>query len=144
MLITLSIWLLFSNASTLKKDKSILYSRIVMKELILGSIITFTSLYTILSGSSIEICINKCCYIKKFTIFIYGFPTVVPLFTQTCLVKIYKKKQIISFNPENIIANGSFSSAISIITLIIILFVYMPEQWFNIVSILHKQWKSIC
>lgn len=42
--------------------------------------------------------------------------------------KSVKKEQSVSFNPENIIINGSFSSAISVITLLLILFIYMPEQ----------------
>lgn len=50
--------------------------------------------------------------------------------------KTVKKEQNVSFNPESIIINGSFSSAISVITLLLMLFIYMPEQWFNIVSIL--------
>lgn len=40
------------------------------------------------------------------------------------------------FKPENITINSSLSSTISIITLLLILFIYVPAQWFNIVNIL--------
>ena len=40
------------------------------------------------------------------------------------------------FKPESITVNSSLSSSISIITLLLILFIYMPAQWFNIVNIL--------
>jgi len=42
----------------------------------------------------------------------------------------------ILFKPENITINSSLSSTISIITLLLILFIYMPTQWFNLVNIL--------
>ena len=42
----------------------------------------------------------------------------------------------ISFKPENITISSSFSSSISIITLLLLLFIYVPGEWFNIVSIL--------
>lgn len=40
------------------------------------------------------------------------------------------------FKQENITLNSALSSTISIITLLLILFIYMPAQWFNIVNIL--------
>jgi NADH-ubiquinone oxidoreductase chain 2 len=40
------------------------------------------------------------------------------------------------FKPENITLNSSLSSSISILTLLLILFIYVPAQWFNIVNIL--------
>ena len=42
----------------------------------------------------------------------------------------------ISFKPENISINSALASTISIITLIQILFIFVPEEWFNIISIL--------
>lgn len=42
----------------------------------------------------------------------------------------------VSFKPENITISSSFSSSISIITLLLLLFIYVPGEWFNIVSIL--------
>ena len=45
----------------------------------------------------------------------------------------YKK---VWFKPENITVNSSLSGSISIITLLLILFIYMPAQWFNLVNIL--------
>jgi NADH-ubiquinone oxidoreductase chain 2 len=46
----------------------------------------------------------------------------------------FTKKVI--FKPENITINSSLSTSISVITLLLILFIYMPEEWFNIVNIL--------
>lgn len=37
---------------------------------------------------------------------------------------------------ENIVISTSLSSSISILTLLLILFIYMPEEWFNVVSII--------
>ena len=42
----------------------------------------------------------------------------------------------ILFSPENITLSGSLSSLISINTLLLTLFIFMPTEWFNIVSIL--------
>ena len=47
-----------------------------------------------------------------------------------------QEKRKIFFKPENITVNSSLSGAISIITLLLILFIYMPAQWFNVVNIL--------
>ena len=42
----------------------------------------------------------------------------------------------VTFKPENITLNSAISSSISIITLLLILFIFVPEEWFNIISIL--------
>ena len=42
----------------------------------------------------------------------------------------------VTFKPENIIISSSLSSSISILTLTILLFMFIPGEWFNIVSIL--------
>ena len=42
----------------------------------------------------------------------------------------------INFKPENITISGSLSSSISVITLLLLLFIYIPNEWFNIVNIL--------
>ena len=44
--------------------------------------------------------------------------------------------QKVWFKSENITVNSSLSSTISIITLLLVLFIYVPGQWFNIVNIL--------
>lgn len=46
------------------------------------------------------------------------------------------KKERIVFKPENITISSSLSSSISVLTLLLILFIYVPGEWFNIVSIL--------
>ena len=45
-------------------------------------------------------------------------------------------KEHIGFKPNNITINSALSSAISIITLLLSLFIFIPEEWFNIVSVL--------
>lgn len=44
--------------------------------------------------------------------------------------------QTVEFKLENITINGSLSSSISILTLLLVSFIYVPGEWFNIVSIL--------
>jgi len=46
------------------------------------------------------------------------------------------KNNLTTFKPENITINSSLSASISVITLLLILFIYIPGEWFNIVSIL--------
>lgn len=46
------------------------------------------------------------------------------------------KKEMVMFKPENITISGSLSSVISILTLTLVMFIYVPGEWFNIVSIL--------
>ena len=50
--------------------------------------------------------------------------------------KIQEIKRKIWFKPDNITVNSSLSGTISIITLLLILFIYMPTHWFNLVNIL--------
>ena len=45
-------------------------------------------------------------------------------------------KEYTLFKPKNISINSALSSSISIITLLLILFIYMPEEWYNIIAIL--------
>ena len=49
---------------------------------------------------------------------------------------VQKANQKVWFKPQNITVNSSLSGSISIITLLLILFIYMPTQWFNLVNIL--------
>ena len=45
-------------------------------------------------------------------------------------------KQIENINTSNIVLSSSLASVVSVITLLLTLFIYIPEEWFNIVSIL--------
>ena len=47
-----------------------------------------------------------------------------------------KSLKKITFASDNIILSSSLSSSISFITLLLLLFIYMPEEWFDVVSIL--------
>lgn len=42
----------------------------------------------------------------------------------------------VEFKPSDITINSALSSTISVLTLLLILFIYIPGEWFNIVSIL--------
>nr|YP_001648749.1 NADH dehydrogenase subunit 2 [Zymoseptoria tritici]ABU40265.1 NADH dehydrogenase subunit 2 [Zymoseptoria tritici]AYO45626.1 NADH dehydrogenase subunit 2 [Zymoseptoria tritici] len=42
----------------------------------------------------------------------------------------------IKFTSSNIVINSSFSSIIAVLTLLLLLFIYIPGEWFNIVSVL--------
>ena len=44
--------------------------------------------------------------------------------------------QEVKFTPSNITISSSLSSIISILTLLLVLFIYVPSEWFNIASIL--------
>ena len=44
--------------------------------------------------------------------------------------------ETVRFNPNSITINSALSSTISVLTLLLILFIYIPGEWFNIVSIL--------
>ena len=46
------------------------------------------------------------------------------------------EREITLFKPENITINSGLSTCISIITLLLLLFIFIPEEWFNIISIL--------
>ena len=48
----------------------------------------------------------------------------------------YNESQVIRFKPENITLNSALASSISIITMLLLLFIYMPEEWFNVVGVL--------
>ncbi len=59
---------------------------------------------------------------------------------KTYLVPLSQKsieyKQIENVNASNIVLSSSLASVVSVITLLLTLFIYIPEEWFNIVSIL--------
>lgn len=46
------------------------------------------------------------------------------------------KANVINFKPEDITINSALSASISVITLLLLLFIFIPEEWFNIVSVL--------
>jgi NADH-ubiquinone oxidoreductase chain 2 len=45
-------------------------------------------------------------------------------------------KYTTKFIPENVTINSAISSSISVITLLLVLFIFVPEQWLNIIGIL--------
>lgn len=46
------------------------------------------------------------------------------------------KNHFVDFKPKNITINSALSTAIAFITLLLLLFIFIPEEWFNIVSVL--------
>jgi len=47
-----------------------------------------------------------------------------------------QKNSEVEFTPNDITVSSSLSSVISVITLLLVLFIYVPSEWFNVVSIL--------
>jgi len=56
--------------------------------------------------------------------------------TQNSQSKDIANGKLVEFTSKNITLSSSLSNSISIITLLLILFIYMPSEWFNIVSII--------
>ena len=54
----------------------------------------------------------------------------------TGYVNINNNNKEIMFQPENITISGSYSSAISIMTLLLLCFIYICQEWFNLAIIL--------
>ena len=50
--------------------------------------------------------------------------------------KTTNKISKITFKYDNIVINSSLSTTISVLTLTLLLFIFIPEEWFNIVSLL--------
>ena len=92
MLISLLIFLLISNAVTLRQDKSILFSRVVIQNLIFASVIAFNSLYLKPLGNGIGIyggLFNVSTLSQTFNIFIFIISSVILILTAFYPRKIY-------------------------------------------------------
>ena len=77
MLIFLLIYLLISNALSLRKDQSILFSRIVMVSLILTSLLAFNNLFVMTLDKGIGIyggLFHVTAFTQSFNIFIFVMP----------------------------------------------------------------------
>ena len=84
MLICLSINLLLSNAVTLRHDQSMLFSRIVIKSLILGSFLALSNLYLKALGKGIGIyggLFNINGFTQTFNIFIFLLSAIILILT---------------------------------------------------------------
>ena len=127
MLISLLVLLLFSNAVTLRRDKSILFSRIVIIGLLLTSFLAYANLYVRPLENGIGIyggLFNVSTYTQTFNIFIFLISAVILTLTAFYPRKIYIKTLFLSktltVKPENIVISSSLSSIIYIITLLFI------------------------
>lgn len=49
---------------------------------------------------------------------------------------VNNKVNAVTYKSQNIVINSSLSTIISILTLILLLFIFIPEEWFNIVSVI--------
>ena len=95
MLISSLIYLLVSNAVTLKREKSILYSRVVMKTLILTSFLSYNNLYVIPLERGIGIfggLFNVTSFTQSFNIFIFLVSAVILTLTSFYPRKIFIKQ----------------------------------------------------
>lgn len=95
MLISLLTFLLISNALSLRKDKSILFSRIVMVSLILTSIIAFNNLFVITLDKGIGIyggLFHVTAFTQSFNIFIFVITAIILTLTSFYPRKVYLNK----------------------------------------------------
>jgi len=63
-------------------------------------------------------------------------PSLKDLKLQGNIFKSNKDKEIVNFNINNIVLSSALSSSISILTLILLLFIYIPNEWFSVANIL--------
>jgi NADH-ubiquinone oxidoreductase chain 2 len=116
MLISLLIFLLVSNAVTLRRDKSILYSRIVIKSLLFTSYIALNSLYLNPLEKGVGIyggLFNVTTFSQTFNIFIFMMSAIILALTAFYPRKVYVEKyssvyKLLSFNflyNKNLISN---------------------------------------
>lgn len=92
MLISLLIFLLISNALSLRKDKSILFSRIVMVSLILASFLAFNNLFVISLDKGIGIyggLFHVTAFTQTFNIFIFIISAIILTLTSFYPRKVY-------------------------------------------------------
>jgi NADH-ubiquinone oxidoreductase chain 2 len=92
MLIFLLIYLLISNAVTLRQDKSILFSRVVIKTLLFSSFLAFNNLYVGPLGKGIGIyggLFNVTAFTQSFNIFIFLISSIILILTAFYPRKIY-------------------------------------------------------
>src|ERR1700710_1526820 len=95
MLISLLTFLLISNALSLRKDKSILFSRIVMVSLILTSILAFNNLFVISLDKGIGIyggLFHVTAFTQSFNIFILLISAIILTLTSFYPRKVYKEE----------------------------------------------------
>jgi len=95
MLISLLTYLLISNALSLRKDKSILFSRIVMVSLILTSFLAFNNLFVMSLDKGIGIyggLFHVTAFTQSFNIFIFIISAIILTLTSFYPRKVYLKE----------------------------------------------------
>lgn len=95
MLISLLTFLLISNALSLRKDKSILFSRIVMVSLILTSFLAFNNLFVMTLDKGIGIyggLFHVTAFTQSFNIFIFLISAIILTLTSFYPRKVYLKE----------------------------------------------------
>jgi len=95
MLISLLTYLLISNALTLRKDKSILFSRIVMISLVLTTILAYNNLFVLSLDKGIGIyggLFHVTPFTQAFNIFIFVVTTIILTFTSFYPRKVFIKE----------------------------------------------------
>ena len=63
-------------------------------------------------------------------------PSLENLNLQANIIKTDKSSSTLNFKTENIVLSSGLTSSISILTLILLLFIYIPNEWFSIANIL--------
>lgn len=95
MLISLLTYLLISNALTLRKDKSILFSRIVMISLVLTTLLAYNNLFVLSLDKGIGIyggLFHVTPFTQGFNIFIFVVTTIILTFTSFYPRKVFIKE----------------------------------------------------
>jgi len=106
MIISLLTYLLISNALTLRKDKSILFSRIVMIALFLSAVLAYNNIYALSLDKGIGLyggLFHVTLLTHTFNIFIFLIAGVILILTSFYPRKVYFKQYS---NISNIISNG--------------------------------------
>lgn len=108
MLISLLTYLLISNALSLNKDKSILFSRIVMVSLILTAFISFNNLFVMSLDKGIGIyggLFHVTAFTQSFNIFIFVISAIILTLTSFYPRKVYLKE----FSSLSMLIFGKFA-----------------------------------
>lgn len=101
MLIFLLIFLLISNAVSIRRDKSILFSRIVIKSILLVSYITYNNLYLAPLSKGVSIfggLFNVSTFTQTFSIFILLISAVILILTAFFPRKVFIKENSSIYN----------------------------------------------
>ena len=127
MLIYSILFLLLSNAVTLRRDKSILFSRVAIIVLLYSSLIAFNCLYFACLDSGIGL-YGGLFHDTTTTHVFHTFIFLISILTLPWLTKLCHTTKKLTFKLNNIVLSSYLTITISILTLIIVLFIFTPQE----------------